>query len=65
MRIYVYDKCSTCRRALQWLDRHGLEYTDLPIKETPPTLEELRFMLDSYEGEVQKFSIPPVCSIGV
>ncbi len=54
MKIYVYHKCSTCRRALGWLDSHGLAYTDLSIKDTPPSLEELRFMLDSYKGELRK-----------
>ncbi len=54
MKIYVYHKCSTCRKALQWLDRHGLDYADLPIVETPPSAEELRFMLESYEGVVRK-----------
>ena len=54
MKIYVYHKCSTCRKALQWLDRHGLDYTDLPIVESPPSADELHFMLDSYDGMVRK-----------
>ena len=54
MKIYVYHKCSTCRKALQWLDRHRLDYTDLPIVEAPPSAGELRLMLDSYDGVVRK-----------
>jgi arsenate reductase len=25
--VYQYPKCSTCRKALAWLDGHGVEYT--------------------------------------
>jgi arsenate reductase len=25
--VYQYPKCSTCRKALAWLDDHGVEYT--------------------------------------
>jgi arsenate reductase len=27
VHIYQYPKCSTCRKALTWLDAHGVEYT--------------------------------------
>lgn len=42
MTILCYDKCSTCRKALQWLDEKGADYTVRPIKEENPTSDELR-----------------------
>ena len=42
MMILCYDKCSTCKKALKWLDEKGAEYTVRPIKEEHPGEEELR-----------------------
>ena len=42
MTILCYDKCSTCKKALQWLDAKGAKYTVRPIKEENPSAEELR-----------------------
>lgn len=42
MLILHYPKCSTCRRALAWLDEQGAVYEARDIKEDHPTLEELR-----------------------
>ena len=42
MTILCYDKCSTCRKALAWLDARGASYTVRPIKEENPDAEELR-----------------------
>jgi len=46
MKIYTYKKCSTCKKATQWLDNKGIEYEELAIRETPPSIEELRKMLE-------------------
>ena len=42
MTILCYDKCTTCKKALQWLDLKGADYTVRPIKEEHPSEEELR-----------------------
>ena len=42
MLFVEYAKCGTCRKAKKWLDAHGFEYEDRPIKEENPTEEELR-----------------------
>ena len=42
MTILCYDKCSTCKKALKWLDEKGAEYTMRPIKEENPSCDELR-----------------------
>lgn len=36
-----YPACSTCRKAKDWLDAHGISYEDRHIKEQNPTKEEL------------------------
>ncbi len=42
MLFICYPKCSTCRRAQQWLDERGLDYTLRDIKLDRPTEAELR-----------------------
>ena len=42
MLFVQYAKCSTCKRAKNWLDEHKIAYTDRPIKEENPTAEELK-----------------------
>ena len=37
-----YPKCSTCRKAKNWLDEHNIEYDSRHIIEDNPTAEELR-----------------------
>lgn len=44
IRVYTYEKCSTCRNATRWLDARGVDYDEVPIRETPPTTEELTQM---------------------
>ncbi|MGI6156990.1 MAG: arsenate reductase family protein [Saccharofermentanales bacterium] len=42
MHLFVcYPKCSTCKKAMRYLDDHGIEYTFRDIKEDRPTAEEL------------------------
>lgn len=40
--ILCYDKCTTCQRALKWLDDHGISYAVRPIREEHPSEAELR-----------------------
>jgi arsenate reductase len=39
--VYVYAGCSTCKKALAWLDARGVRYRAIPIVEAPPTATEL------------------------
>lgn len=36
-----YPKCSTCKKAKQWLDSNGVDYVTRHIVENNPTAEEL------------------------
>lgn len=42
MLFVNYPKCSTCRKAKNWLDEHGIEYESRHIIEDNPTSEDLR-----------------------
>ena len=42
MLVLVYRKCSTCIKALKWLDANGVTYEERPIVEQNPTFEELK-----------------------
>lgn len=39
--VLCYDKCTTCKKALKWLDDRGFNYGKRSIKEEHPTKEEL------------------------
>ena len=32
MKVLVYRKCSTCMKALKWLDEHNISYEERAIK---------------------------------
>lgn len=42
MLVLVYRKCSTCQKALKWLEEHNVEFEERPIVEENPTYEELK-----------------------
>ena len=42
LTVLCYKKCSTCQKALKWLDANGISYVERPVREENPTLEELR-----------------------
>ena len=41
MKVYCYSKCTTCNKALKWLDERGVSYELIDIKENNPSREEL------------------------
>jgi arsenate reductase len=45
LKVYQYTKCSTCRKALRWLDAQEIAYEAVPIVETPPTAAVLKQVL--------------------
>ena len=42
IQVYCCSKCSTCRKALQWLEAHGIEHQVIDIKNEHPDEETLR-----------------------
>ena len=47
IKLYTYKNCGSCKKALKWLQQEGIEYQELPIRETPPSRDELQQMLKS------------------
>lgn len=45
VRIYLYDRCDTCRKAVKFLKERGIVPQVVPIREQPPTVPELQRML--------------------
>ena len=52
--VYTYAKCSTCRDAVLWLNTRGIDFIEKPIKETPPTMDELQRMLVFQDGNLRR-----------
>jgi len=52
--IYSYSKCSTCRKALKWLDLKGLEYQLIDIVKEPPLEKYLDLALNEYSADKRK-----------
>jgi len=47
IKVYQYSKCSTCRKALKWLDARGVDYEPIDIVTAPPKKSELQRALKS------------------
>ncbi|CAN5911016.1 arsenate reductase family protein [soil metagenome] len=53
LKLYAYQGCSTCRNAVKWLKAHHMPFEEIAIRETPPTVKELRAMLEAREGDLR------------
>ena len=42
IKVYCYSKCSTCNKALKWLDANGIKYESLDIKEQHPDKDTVK-----------------------
>ena len=55
MLVLVYRGCSTCLKALKWLDQNEISYIERPIVEMNPTYEELDKWIKMSSLPVEKF----------
>lgn len=55
LTIYQYPKCSTCRKALKWLDQHGVRYESVDIVTAPPSRAELGRVLKQSGAGLRAF----------
>ncbi|MEM9026148.1 MAG: ArsC/Spx/MgsR family protein [Verrucomicrobiota bacterium] len=39
---------------MRWLNDNNLSHTQIPIRETPPSIDELRLMLSFQNGQIRK-----------
>ena len=54
LQIHTYAKCSTCRKAVAYLQARGLAPKVIPIREQPPSPAELKTMLRHLGGDRRK-----------
>ncbi|WP_330376364.1 arsenate reductase family protein [Butyrivibrio sp. AE3004] len=55
IRVYCYAKCSTCNKALKWLDSNGIKYESLDIKAQHPDKKTVRDLNDRSGLPLKKF----------
>ncbi|MCB1141278.1 MAG: Spx/MgsR family RNA polymerase-binding regulatory protein [Leptospiraceae bacterium] len=55
-KVYEYKNCGTCRKALKYLDSKEISYEKVPIRETPPGMEELKKMLSFVKDSKKLFN---------
>ena len=42
LKVYCYSRCTTCQKALKWLEAKGVKYELIDIKENNPDEKTLR-----------------------
>ena len=52
--FYSYLKCSTCRKATNWLDKKDFEYQLIDIVIQPPSLDYLELALEQFSADKKK-----------
>ena len=54
-KVYCYSKCSTCKKALKWLDDNSIKYDVIDIKEEHPDERTLRELHEKSGLPLKKF----------
>jgi len=54
LKVYLYDGCGTCRKAVRFLQENQVEFTPVPIREQPPGKAELKRMLKCLDGNLRR-----------
>ena len=54
MILYLYSKCSTCQKALSFLERRKVAFIRKEITIEPPSVAELQNMLHYMKGNLKK-----------
>ena len=44
-QLFSHPNCSTCKKAIKWLDEHEVEYELFDIREVQPTKEQFKALL--------------------
>lgn len=55
MKVYCYPKCSTCKKALKFLDNNNYDYDLLDISKETPSYEELEEIINKSGLDIKKF----------
>ena len=52
--FYSYLKCSTCRKAVKWLERKDFEFQLIDIVKEPPLFNYLNLALEQYSDDKKR-----------
>ena len=52
--FYTYLKCSTCRKAANWLDKENLKYLLIDIVKEPPLSKYLNLAFEQYSEDKKR-----------
>lgn len=55
MLFICYPKCSTCKKAREWLEKNKFEFEERDIKKENPTKEELEKWIEESNLDIKKF----------
>ena len=55
IKVYHYPKCTTCKRALKWLEENNVECEKRDIKEQSPVFEEMKEIYKKSGLPLKKF----------
>lgn len=55
IKVYCYAKCTTCKKAIKWLDDNMIEYKLIDIKEDHPDEKLLRKLYKNSGLPLRKF----------
>lgn len=54
-KVYQYPSCSTCRKALKYLNEKGIDYISVHLVEETPSYEELKALYEKSGLPIKKF----------
>ena len=55
LKVYCYSRCTTCKKALKWLDDNQIEYDLIDIKEDHPDEKAIRKYYEKSGLSLRKF----------
>ena len=56
IKFYEYNNCGTCKKALKYLESKNIEIEKIPIRENPPSINELITMLSKLNDSKKLFN---------
>lgn len=54
-KLYEYGPCSTCKKAIKFLNAKGIKFTKIAIVDQPPTVKELNQMVAILNDQGKSF----------
>ncbi|WP_315521432.1 arsenate reductase family protein [Leptotrichia wadei] len=54
-KVYCYPRCTTCKKAVKWLEENGIEYEYKHIVEETPLKEEIKKYYEKSGLPLKKF----------